>query len=187
MKTAFLLVSVLVVACGPTTPSGSDGGDDASNGGDASASDAPMDTSKPNDSGGSDGGKNACTDAIDALPQGCTRCYPAYRVLCTQGRPDPILGYVQCLTKPNMCWDLGDPNTAGPCVQSVIDQYSDANVKAVQDKMTLLNCASYWKLVVGGIAAAMSDADRTKFAGCEKNLADCQQMNIEACRRSRSA
>jgi hypothetical protein len=173
---------VLAVACGPTT-SNSDGGPDASADGSSDANNgsdsAAMDSGK--DATPSDGGKNACTDAIDALPQGCTRCYPAYRVLCTQGRPDPILGYVQCLTKPGMCWDLGDPNTAGPCVQAVIDQYSDANVKAVQDKMTMLGCQSYWKLVVGGIAAAMTDADRATFANCVKNLTDCQDMNIEAC------
>jgi hypothetical protein len=119
--------------------------------------------------------------AIDALPMGCQRCYPAYRVLCTQGRPDPILGYVQCLTKPGMCWDLGDPNTAGPCVQNIIDEYSDANVNAIQAKAIALGCQSYFTLFLGGVAAAMNDADRVKLAQCVNNLTMCTDQAILPC------
>ena len=106
---------------------------------------APRERSSPEAS------SNPCASAIDAVLAGgsCTRCWPATRALCTQGRPDVVEGITACLTANGVCWDLFDPNTAGPCMQGIIDANADAQVKSVQAKRTSLGCPSWDVLGIG--------------------------------------
>jgi hypothetical protein len=133
-----------------------------------------------------DASAGSCTSDIDAvLARGdCTRCWPATRALCTQGRPNVVQGMTACLTGTfngtPVCWDFGDPNTAGPCVQYVIDMNADDRVRAVQAKLTSLGC-NHYVLLLGSVAAMMSDADRVKVAGCASALTTCDGTAIVAC------
>jgi hypothetical protein len=99
--------------------------------------------------------------------------------MCSKGRADVVDGVRSCLTANGVCWSPGDPNTAGPCVQSVIDANADENVKAAQ--ASVAHCAGNYSLVVGAIAAEMTDADRATFAACLSHVTDCTDASLTAC------
>ena len=77
-----------------------------------------------------------------------------------------VEGITACLTANGVCWDLLNPNTAGPCMQAIIDANADAQVKSVQAKRTSLGCPSWDVFGSGALAAMMSDGDRVKLATC---------------------
>jgi len=182
-------VCPLLMACGgndASTPdaSGVDGGgndgattdvpvDAPADGATDVAVDAPADAAtdvastcdggKPTLSGDVDGGA-ACRNAIDATQ--CLRCWPAWRDFCAV-RPNVVTGLLACLViDPNACWDLFDPNTAGPCMQTVIDAENSADVNSVQSRIQTLGGTARQIVGFGAIAAMLPDAQRTAFAAC---------------------
>jgi hypothetical protein len=185
--TAFLL------ACGPGN-GGADGGTDAAN--DVMQSDASSQDVVTSDTG-SDAGKDVMTndaggDANDCVNQvsavidaGCTRCWPADLVECTEGNPGAVVGMLHCLAGASMCWDEGDYNTAGPCMQTVIDTYGDSNVTAIGNAINALpGCPSEYELLFTAVAAEMSNADRATFATCIEAIspdAGCAEAPFDAC------
>lgn len=149
--------------------------------------------------GGGDGGGDAAADAtaeggslsaqclseVDAvIDGGCTRCWPAGRAMCDQGNPGALLGMLHCLTN-DTCWDEGDPNTAGPCMQNVIGTYGDANVAAIATATQSLGCSSDFVLLWSAVATEMSDADRKTFAACIEQISfdggSCVEAPFDAC------
>ena len=142
--------------------------------------DASADVHDMTDAAG-DAERNECTAKIDVvLAGGCTRCWPATRALCTLGRSSVVDGMTACLTT-NACWDLFDPNTAGPCMQPIIDANADAQVNAVQSKLTSLACPSWDILGSSALVAMMSDPDRLKFATCVSALTTCDSNALGQC------
>jgi hypothetical protein len=157
-----LLIVAAALACGGSTNPASGGPSDASSGGTT----------------------NACTMAVDAvIARGCTRCWPAYRSLCTQGNAAAVQGLLACLTN-SVCWDIGDPNTALPCMQQVVDANITPEVQAIQSKLTSLGCLD------GGAGQAtefesylvmMSAADQTKYAACIASVSSCSDPRLDSC------
>jgi hypothetical protein len=125
--------------------------------------------------GGADGASSAsCVAQVQAvIDGGCTRCWPAGLVMCTQGNADAVVGMLHCLTN-NTCWDEGDYNTAGPCMQQVISTYGDSNVTAVENAINALSgCPSEYALTFTAVAAEMNGADRASFATCIGAITSC--------------
>lgn len=118
-----------------------------------------------------DAGTTQCVSEVSAvIDGGCTRCWPAARVMCTKGNPAAVLGMLHCLTN-NTCWDEGDPNSAGPCMQNVINTYGDSNVTAVNDTLKALGCTPDGILAGVAFATEMSPSDRKTFATCLAQIA----------------
>ena len=102
--------------------------------------------------------------------------------MCTQGNPGAVVGMLKCLTTGS-CWDEGDYNTAGPCMQNVINEYADTNVIGVENAIQALSgCPTYYPLLFTALAAEMSTSDRASFATCIEAITSCADTNaFQAC------
>ena len=191
-----VLFVVVFAACGPSG-GGADGGVDS--GADVQVADAASDTSHGSDAGADvvvsqDAAQDVsygdvyvspsdCQNQVQAvIDGGCTRCWPADLQMCTLGNPGAVVGMLHCLTNGS-CWDEGDYNSAGPCMQNVINEYGDTNVSAVENAIqTLTGCPSEYQLLFTALAAEMSPTDRASFATCIEAITSCSDANaFQAC------
>jgi hypothetical protein len=84
------------------------------------------------------------------------------------GNAAAVVGMAQCLTSFGDCWDEGDSNEAGHCMQGVISAYGDGNIHAIATTVASLGCLD--SPDAQAIATELSNADRVLFAACRAQI-----------------
>ena len=187
MRVALVSSFLLPFACGgddSTTTNTPDGGGATDAMADGSS---PGDTSVPIDSSPTSEGGTACTGLIGpAIARGCTRCWPAYQVLCTKGNAAAVDGMFACLVGNMMCWDVGDPNTAIPCMQGVVTANTTPQLTAVATKLMSVGCSGNSLVSAESWVAMMSPADQTAYGTCIASATSCTDPLLQSCFSSTS-